>query len=122
MTGTGRKADKLINALITCRTLKQAAQAAGMSERSVHDYLNDPIFQERYRAAKDDVMRGVSNHLRGQMSAAVDVIADIMSDNENRPQDRLSAAKSILEYGARYVEEQEILERLKALEDSQGNK
>lgn len=111
-----RKADSILQALLTHRTIREAAAAARVSERVVYDYLNDPAFESRYKAARDDIIRGVSNHLREQMNEAVDVIGEVMRDTENRPQDRLSAAKSILEYGDKYIESGDILERISKLE------
>ena len=112
----GRKADAILQALLAERTIREAAASAKVSERVIYDYLKDPDFEKRYKAARDDIIRGVSNHLREQMNEAVDIIADIMRDTENRPPERLSAPKAILEYGNRYVESNDILERIKILE------
>lgn len=114
--GNSRKADNILQALLTHRTIKEASQAAKVSERVIYDYLADPAFEARYKAARDDIIRGVSNHLRDRMNEAVDVIVDIMRDAENRSQDRLMAAKSVLEFGDKYIETQDILERIQKLE------
>ncbi len=111
-----RKADAILQALLSHRTIKEAATAAGVSERAVYDYLRDPAFSARYQETRDDVIRGVSNNLRGQMNSAVDVVSAVMNDTENMPKDRLAAAKIILEYGERYTETTDILERIAALE------
>jgi len=111
-----RKADNILQALLANRTIKEAAIAAKVSERVIYDYLNDPEFESRYKAARDDIIRGVSNHLRERMNEAVDVIGGIMRDPGNRPNDRLTAAKSILEYGDKYIESGDILERIAKLE------
>ena len=120
-----RKADNILQALLTHRTIKEAAQAARVSERVIYDYLNDMEFESRYKAARDDIIRGVSNHLREQMNEAVDVISGIMHNPENQPKDRLAAAKAVLEYGDKYIESSDILERIGKLErsadDGQGN-
>lgn len=111
-----RKADKILQALLTHRTIREAAKAAAISERTIYDYLADPDFEARYKAARDDIIRGVSNHLREQMNEAVEVIGSIMRDVENRPQDRLAAAKAVLEYGDKFIETNDILERIGKLE------
>ena len=123
--GKSRKADVILQALLAHRTIREAAAAAGVSERVIYDYLADPGFEERYKAARDDIIRGVSNNLREQMNEAVDTIGDIMRDGENRPNDRLAAAKAVLEYGSKYIEANDILERIGKLEaraeDEQGD-
>jgi len=41
-----------------------------------------------------------------------------MRDPDNRPQDRLAAAKAVLEYGDRYIESGDMLERIAKLESA----
>ena len=113
-----RKADALLQALLAHRTIREAAVAANVSERTVYNHLSDPAFEARYQAARDDVIRGISNNLRGKMNEAVDVIGDIMSDKENRPGERLAAAKAVLEFGGKYIEANDIIERIAKLEGS----
>ena len=116
-----RKADTILQALLTNRTIREAAAAAQVSERIVYSYLADPAFEARYKAARHDIIRGVSNNLREQMNEAVDVIGDIMRSPGNRPQDRLAAAKVILEFGDRFIENIDILERISNLERTMNN-
>lgn len=116
-----RKADNILQALLSHHTIREAAQATQVSERVIYDYLNDPDFESRYKVARDDIIRGVSNHLREQMNEAVDVIGDIMRDPENKANDRLAAAKSILEFGDKYITRNDILERLDNFEQKLDN-
>ena len=111
-----RNADIILQALLTHRTIREAAQAAKVSERVIYDYLKDPVFESRYRAIRDDIIRGVSNHLREQMNEAVDILADIMRDPMSRPMERLSAAKAVLDYGGKFIELTDVLERISMLE------
>ncbi|MDR0473453.1 MAG: hypothetical protein LBH43_07275 [Treponema sp.] len=113
-----RKADNILQALLAHRTIKEAAAAARVSERVIYDYLKDPAFDARYKAARDDIIRGVSNHLREQMNEAVDIIGAIMRNKKNKPNDRLAAAKSILELGDKYTISNNILERMENLEQA----
>jgi hypothetical protein len=115
----GRKADAILQALLTHRTIKEAATAARVSERSMYNYLDNPAFYARYAAARDDVLRGVSNNLREQMNEAVDTISKIMRSTKSKPHERLAAAKAVLEYGIRYVESDDILSRISKLEQNQ---
>ena len=117
----GRKADRILQALLTHRTIKEAARAAQMSERQIYTYLADKDFEARYRAARDDIIRGVSNSLMAQMNDAVNVIGCVMRDIEAKPYDRLAAAKMILEFGSKYIESQDIIERIAKLETAHNN-
>jgi len=113
-----RKTDNILQALLTTRTIKEAAESARVSERVIYNYLSDPTFKSLYNAAREDIMRGVSNHLCERMNEAIDVIASIMTDG-SRERDKLSAARAILDYGVRYTVAYNILERLQALEGCQ---
>jgi hypothetical protein len=115
------KIEKFLQSLLTHRTVKEAAKAAGISERTAYLYLDDPTFANRYNAARDDLLRGVVNHLRGQMNAAVDVIAEVMNNAGNKPFERLTAAKYVLEFTNKYIESGDILERLGKLERDRFN-
>ena len=120
MSTNNRREDVILQALLTCRTISEAAQVAKVSERLIYKLLKNSDFEVRYRNAREDILRGVSNQLKENMSKAVETIASIMNDTDNRPNERLSAAKTILEYGNKYIELENILERLKKLEDSQS--
>ena len=112
-----RKTDNILQALLTHHTIREAAVAAKVTERTVYDHLTDPDFKARYQAARDDVLRGAANNLRERMSEAVNVIAAIMNDGTAPHRERRAAACAILEHGAKYTETLDVLERVKALED-----
>ena len=111
-----KTADKLLTALLTHGTVREAAKAAGLSERTAYAIVKDPAFQSRYQAAQTNVLREISGHLKQQMSKAVSVIVGIMTSTKVRPSDRLSAARTVLDYGIKFVEVIDIVERLDRLE------
>ena len=111
-----RRADRILEALLSNKTIKAAAEAAKVSERVVYNYLNDPAFEIRYKNARSNIILGVSNNLRSRMNEAVEIIGQIMCDTDVNAGNRLAAAKLILEMGNRYIETVDILERLQKLE------
>lgn len=112
------KEELILSALLSCPTIREASKKCKVPERTINDYLAKPEFMERYKAAKADIVKGVSNKIQGKMSKAVDVIGDIMEDEENPPMVRLSASKTIIEHGLKFQENELILERIEALEES----
>ena len=54
----GRRADTILQALFTHRTILEAAAAARVTERTMYEYLSDPAFKARHQSARDDVVRG----------------------------------------------------------------
>ena len=91
-------------------TVREAASAADLPIRTLYDRMNAPDFQIMYREARADVLREATNNLNKRVQAAVDTIAEIMTDAENNPAIRLQAAQTILKnamvFSARLQSEQ----------------
>lgn len=111
------KADKILNALLTYPTIREAASALGLAEKTIYNYLDKPDFKRRYNTARTRIIRASAAHIQGKMTRAIDVIASIMENEEIAPQVRLNAAKAILENTIRLCEYSEILERMEAIEE-----
>lgn len=117
MSRRTRREDTVLAALLAHRTIREAAQAAGVTERTVYEYLSNSAFKARYQAARDDVVRGAANSLRERMSEAADVITAIMRDTAAPHRDRRAAACAILDYAEKYTNTLDLLERMKSIED-----
>jgi hypothetical protein len=50
--GLSRKQQRCITALLGCRINAEAAQTAGVSERTLYNWFHDPAFMEAFRAAR----------------------------------------------------------------------
>ena len=96
--------EQLIAALLANGTIKAAAAAVGLSERAVYDRMNDGDFKALYKAAKADLMRAAVFKINGQLQAAVDTIAEIMTDKENSAATRLQAAQAILNNAGKFMQ------------------
>lgn len=87
----------LIAALVTHRTIKEAALSCGISERTIYTKLRDAEFEQAYQCARTDILRGTVSEVSRQVQDALGVIGEIMH-SEASEQVRLNAAKMILEY------------------------
>ena len=96
--------EQIIAALLNSGTIKAAAAAAGVSERTVYDRMADCEFQALYKAAKADLIRAAVLSLNGKVQAAIDTIADVMNNEQNNPATRLQAAQTILNSAARFTQ------------------
>ena len=96
--------EQITAALLTTGTIKAAAAAVGISERTIYDRMNDGEFQAVYKAAKADLMRAAVSKINGQLQAAVDTIAEIMTDKENSAATRLQAAQAILNNAGKFMQ------------------
>lgn len=96
--------EEIISSLLSNGTLKAAAAALSVSERTLYTRMNDGTFQGLYKAAKADVIRVAVARLNERLQDAIDVTAEIMSDKDNNPATRLQAAQTILNNAAKFAE------------------
>lgn len=94
----------IISALISNGTIKAAANAVGISERSIYDRMSSGEFKALYKSAKADVVRKAIFELNNQIGAAVETVVSIMRDNEINPAIRLQAAQTILSNANKFSE------------------
>lgn len=96
--------EQLIAAIISNGTIKAAAAAVGVSERSVYNRMNNGEFIALYKSAKVDLIRGAVINLNNHIQSAVDTIADIMNDKSNNAAVRLQAAQTILNNAGKFAQ------------------
>lgn len=94
--------EELVVALLDHGTIKEAAQAVGLAERTVYERMTKSDFQAAYRAAKNDLIRAAVVNLNKRIQSAVDVVVDIMEDTDTNPATRLQAAQTILSNAAKF--------------------
>lgn len=88
-----------LEALQTSSTFTEAAEKAGISRRTLYDYLyNDKDFAFEYR--KQIRLKSIARAeaATGEREAALKAIRDIMNDTEEPAAVRLKAAEKLLEY------------------------
>lgn len=96
--------EQLIAALLSNGTIKQAAAAAGLSERALYDRMAAADFQTLYKNAKADIIREAVIKLNSNLQAAIDTAAEIMTDSDVNPATRLQAAQTILNNAAKFTQ------------------
>lgn len=96
--------EEIIAALMQHGTIREAAAAAGTTPRTVYDRFKDRDFCGQYTAAKADILRQAVFSINGKLSAAIEAVADIMTDKEVNPATRLQAAQTIIGNAAKFAE------------------
>ena len=107
MAKTNTKAisnEEIIAALLQHGTVKDAAAAAGTTPRTIYDRMNNREFRAEYMEAKNDIIRKAVFTINEKLSAAIDTVADIMTDKDNNPAIRLQAAQTILNNAGKFAE------------------
>lgn len=110
------KKQKALIALLTQPTKEKAAAAAGITSKTLRGYLDDPEFQAEYRKAFAELVEDATRKVQQTLDPAVAVLREIMEDGGENGQVRVSAARSVLEYGLKMTEQTDILARLQELE------
>src|SRR5262245_21736376 len=105
-----------IAALLSETTTKAAAEAAKVSEVTIHRWLNDPIFSAALKESRERVFESTLAALQGASSKAVETLLDVMKDEKAQPSARVSAAKTVLELAIKGRDQLELGERLAYLE------
>jgi hypothetical protein len=110
------KQHKAIAVLLAEPTIKAAAAALGVGERTIHTWLGDPTFDEAYRKARRDAVRQAVAQLQRSASGAAATLTTIAESPAAKGSDRVAAARAILDYAIRGVELEDLEARIAALE------
>jgi hypothetical protein len=95
-------------------TVRAAAKAARVSEKSAHVYRKEPGFPELVRAYRGEIYTRAISRLCGLGGRAAVVLGKLLADDDARI--RLGAAKAVLEAAAKGREALDVEERLSQLE------
>ena len=125
MTGNGQSHENdlrprellAIAALLSEPTIKRAADAIGLSEKTIRRYLAKPTFRDAYAKARREAFGSALQRLQEAAGVAVRTLIEIAADEAAKPADRLRAANSIIDFGIRGAELLVFSERLARLEE-----
>jgi len=106
--------EQLLQALAHGQSVEQAAQTAGVSERTVYRRLATPSFQKRLQAIRDELVTAALGELAGSASGAVAALKHLLHSNDERV--RLAAAKALLDQLLKLRDTVTLEQRLTALE------
>ena len=96
--------EAVVAALMMYPTFKQAAENLQISERAIYERMHRREFMQLYESAKTDLLRAAAQQLNNKMSAAINVIDQIMKCDREDARTRLRAAEMLLDYSARFTE------------------
>lgn len=122
MRGLSKKQTDFIVALMTCDTITQAHEQAGISQASAYKYLKDPIFKKAMNEMRTEAMRTVTQKLMNSGTDAVDALTTIMNDTSAAHTARVSAARAILDHLTKTFELSDIVEYLERIDSKISDK
>ena len=96
--------EAIIAALMQASTVKEAAEAAGTTPRTIYTRMQEREFQAAYMDAENDLIRRAVFTVNEKLSAAIDTVTEIMTDPEVNPNTRLQAAQMIINNAEKFAD------------------
>lgn len=116
----GRKKDEAIVAILTQRSVDDAARSVGISTPTLLRWMKIPEFQDAYRAAKREAFAQSVGRLQQASAAAVSTLLKIMIDPMAPTSSRVRAAVSVIEKTQKALELEDIEARVTRLEQDES--
>jgi hypothetical protein len=119
------KQEEAIPALLSNRTVEEAARAVKVTPKTLYRWLKEAEFDAAYRQARRDAFGQCVARLQHASSAAVSVMLKILTDSSAPPSARLRAADMVVTHSAKAIEIEDIEARVAELErhaEAQGRK
>lgn len=104
----------VIAALLSTPTLDAAAQQCGLSVRQLYTRRQNPDFIRKLREAQGDALEGAVRYLQHSTATAASTLVEICQSGQE--QNRLTAARALLDQAAKLTEVVDFSRRLEALE------
>lgn len=110
--------ERALSALLSERTIQGASETSGVPYRTITRWMQQEAFSREYRARLDALVNDAASSLKKSLTGAVEVLREIAENAEAPPNARISAARTLLDSGLRYIETLDIIQRLEAVEDA----
>ena len=111
-----RKQGDAILALLSCKTMDDAAKKIEVAPSTLFRWLQDNAFRQQYQKAKSQCVSQAIARLQQASLEAVEVLQTVMADITTPPSVRVTASKTIIDSAIKGVELEEIVLRTEKLE------
>jgi transposase-like protein len=114
--GVTPKQRKAIAALLSSRTIQDAAKAAKVSERTLYRWMNNPDFRAALADAESDAIDQATRRLIDLQDAAIDALKSLLTNKKASPWVKLQAAQMVLNSVPKRREQNKVESELEELE------
>src|SRR5215831_10228047 len=114
----GRKKEEAIAALLSQRSVEEAARVVNVPVRTLYRWMKEAEFQAAYREARCAAFSQCAARLQHLSAAAVSTLGKVMLDLQAPAASRVRAAHTILEQASRALELEDLEARLAVLESA----
>lgn len=108
---------KLIELLVSGHSIVASAKIAGVCERTAHNWLAQPAFQQAYRKAKQSIFDEKLEEIKDGIHIALEALKRNMTE-DTRGYVQVQAASKWLDVAIELYKAQELEERIKELEEA----
>lgn len=98
--------EKALAALLDSRTKTEAAKTAGISLRTLNNYLKDEEFIAECEAASGISINSAARQAQQTMVNAIKILQDMATDKNESGTTRTAAASALLDFALRLSEKQ----------------
>lgn len=112
----GRKKEEAIVALLSYRTVEDAARSCNKRARTLYRWLAEPEFRAAYQNARRAAFSQSIGRLQQASSAAVSTLMKVMVDSAAPASAKVRAAAAVLDHAAKGIELEDLEQRLATLE------
>ncbi|MGO9275073.1 MAG: phBC6A51 family helix-turn-helix protein [Terriglobia bacterium] len=99
------KQEEAILALLTNRSVEDAARAVKIGRRTLYRWLSEPEFDQAYRKARRTAFGQGTARLQQSSNAAVSTVLKVMVDQGTPASTKLRAADLVLTHAAKAIED-----------------
>ena len=117
-----QKLQRIAQAMFEHGSAQKAAAALGMSEVTVWRWTQKPEFQEAYSEVRREALSRSGSRLLHGANAAAATMVKVMLDPSVPPSVRLHAAERVMQHAEKTYELEDVVLRLKRLEEAIGQK
>ena len=111
---------KAVGFLLTCRTMGEAAEKSGISERTLFAWMKQDAFREALRERENQTLDNATRRLIQGQDAALDALSSLISKGRNESV-RRAAAVDWLNIALKFRDLNDIDKRLTELEGMMKN-
>lgn len=108
--------DRLLGAMLTANSLKEAAQASGIPYEACRKWLRDPEFQLALTDARQATLKETLIEVEALARLARETLRAIMEDTSAPAYSRVQACTAALAHADKVMQMADIEERLAAIE------
>lgn len=112
-----RKKEQAIAALLAKPSIPEAAKLVGIGERTLWRWLKDESFKSAYSAARAEIVTLVVAEIQNGLTDAIKTLKEIIKNKKAPASARVSAAKAMIDIGMKAVFDEDLKQRIEAIEE-----